>query len=207
MNVARLGTKFPKLQNLRLAKTTLYELLDWEEHEEDDDLSVIIEALAKRATKKQLKACDAKDVIEAALLRKRFGDLPDQTLRALDNLPEHRPWYGRAVTALKETQPTTPDRAAKIIQDVQSAHVSELYYGKLPDVPPESLYLLEGVTEERRGKVLEQLTAAGHPLTYEKVRDTIYSPPGDDEKGAGDDDAGDDDHGDNPEPEDQTPVQ
>jgi Protein of unknown function (DUF3102) len=202
MKVARLSTQIPHLRNLKLAKTTLYTLLD----EDEADLPVIIDALAKRATRKQLKPSDAKDVIEAAPLRKRFGDLPDQTLLALDNLPERCPWYDRAVTALKETQPTT-EGAAEIVAGIQLAHVAELYapHGKLPNIPTEELGSLENVPAEQRAKVLAHLLKVHQPVTGNDVFDAIYSsvPLGDgDTDHEPDDDASNDDTSTDDEPDD-----
>jgi len=202
MKVARLDSA--TLRNLKLAKTTLYALLD----EDEDDLPVIIQALAKHATRKQLKPSDANVVIAAALLRKRFGDLPDQTLVALDNLPEPRPWYDRAVAAFKEQRPTTEEGAAEIVAGIQLAHVTELYapHGKMPNIPTEELRRLEDVPEGRRAKVLDRLLKAHQPITSNDVFNAIYS-SGSGPSSLGDGDAGDtsaDDHGDGPEPETPT---
>jgi hypothetical protein len=201
MNVARLGTKFLRLRNLKLAKITLYELLD----EDEEDVPVIIEALGKHATRKQLKPSDATDVIMRALRCKRFGDLPDQTLAAHDdNLIEHRPWYGKAVAALKEQRPTTKEDAAGIVTGIQLAHVAELFapHGKLPNIPTEELHSLEDVPEEGRAKVLDHLLKAHQPITSNDVFNAIYS-----SSSLGDTDdepASNDDHGEGPEPETPT---
>jgi len=51
MKVAKLAGQFRKLRNLKLGRTTLYELAD---HDREEDLPAIIEELAKHATKTSL---------------------------------------------------------------------------------------------------------------------------------------------------------
>jgi DUF3102 family protein len=186
MKVARLGTKFRNLRNLRLAKTTLYSLA-----EEDDEelLAAIIDALGKCATEAQLKAADADEVILRVQLRHQHGDLPDATLLALDrDIPPRAAWRDTAIAALKSEKPTTSEAANKIIADIRRARVDELFapYGKLPDIPVDALHDLEYLRPERRAKVLERLQAAPQPLTGEQVSDICYPGHNDDEP---DDDA------------------
>src|SRR5215470_16583549 len=118
MKVAKLADRFRKLRNLKLAKTTLYALA---EDADDPLMPTIIEALAKVATKAQLRPAEAEHAILVVRLRQEFGDdLPDATLFALDSvagLPWA--WVGKAATALKAKKPTSAEDAKKIIDDVR----------------------------------------------------------------------------------------
>jgi hypothetical protein len=115
MEVAKLGTKFRKLRVLKLAKTTLYSLADLAE-EDENLLPAIIDALAKHATKVQLKPAIAEDVIRLVQLRQEHGNLPDATLRAFDMWCE--PGFEASdeiAAALKKQKPTTKEEAEKIV--------------------------------------------------------------------------------------------
>jgi hypothetical protein len=125
MAVSQLATKFRNLRNLKLAKTTLYDLVD----EEEGDIPAIIDELAKHATKKRLKAEDAGRIIAIGRARVRHGDHPDATLLALDDLPigfrlggESLPWVLEAAEALKAQNPTTDEAAAKIVDEFERAY-------------------------------------------------------------------------------------
>jgi len=111
MGAAELGSKFRKLRNLKLATTTLYDLLD----EDDDKLPAIVEELAKVATQKQLSVADALHVIWRARTRIKWGDYPNATLVALDDLNHWEPRYGDAVAALKTQSPQTDEEADAIL--------------------------------------------------------------------------------------------
>jgi hypothetical protein len=127
MKVAQLGKRFRNLRNLKLAKTTLYDLTE----EKDEALqSSMIEALAGRATKVHLKAADAYEVIELARLRHQHGDLPNATLWGLYSLPDGKAWSEAASAALKERKPVTDEAADGIIEEVKRAHV------EIPTEPP-----------------------------------------------------------------------
>jgi hypothetical protein len=115
--VAELGTRFRKLRNLKLAKTTLYELTK----QDDADQPAIITELAKHATKSRLAPRDARRVIQIGIARRRFGDHPDATLFRLSRLDwfnKEQAWYPQAVAALKEQQPTTDAAADEIVHAV-----------------------------------------------------------------------------------------
>jgi DUF3102 family protein len=73
IGIARLGLKFRKLRNLKLAKTTLYNLADLAKAANETELAAIVPALAKHATRKHLKPADAAKIIELVQLRQRFG--------------------------------------------------------------------------------------------------------------------------------------
>jgi hypothetical protein len=65
MNAARLKAKFPNLGNLKLAKTTIYELAELMAADTADELmESIIAALAEKATRNQLKATAASAIIK-----------------------------------------------------------------------------------------------------------------------------------------------
>lgn len=119
MKVAGLSTKFRKLRNLKLGKTTLYQLAD---HEPEDALPAIIEELAKHATKKHLPPRNAERVIDVGIGRHRYGDHPDATLAALVDLTRYgyrnAAWRERAVAELLRLEPNNDEAAAAIISDV-----------------------------------------------------------------------------------------
>jgi hypothetical protein len=127
MNVAKLSAKFRKLRNLKLAKTTLYELAD---HDGEEDLPAIIDELAKHATKTRLAPRDAERVIKIGIGRRkigigrrRFGNHPDATLVQLVELDEYigEPWHEKAVDALLERQPKTDESASAIVDEIEGA--------------------------------------------------------------------------------------
>jgi hypothetical protein len=172
MKVARLGTKFRSLRNLKLPKVTLYVLADLDK-KEPDALPAIIKALEKEATKKRLKPAEAEDVIELARLRNQHGDLPDATLVALGwDVPSGAEWRDKVVEALKAKKPDTPQAAEEIVEDIQRDHVQRLYHGELPgDIPSDALSNLESVPAERRVAVQRALSdeAESGPLTTEVI--------------------------------------
>jgi hypothetical protein len=172
MGVAKLGTRFRNLRNLKLGKTTLYALTD----EDEEKMAAIIEALAKVATKQHLKPADAEKVIQVAKLRIQFGNYPDATLLALDDVPSRAEWHDKAAKALKAKQPTTEEEAEQIVDVIQRSQVEALYHGELPDgIPSDSLNNLESVPAECRGKVLQRLLSATVPLTRDFVYDACYA--------------------------------
>jgi hypothetical protein len=120
MTVAKLAGKFPNLRNLRLGRTTLYELAD---HGRKGDLPAIFKELAKHATKTRLAPRDAKRVINIGIGRGRFGDHPDATLVQLVELDQwsDEPWYEKAVAALQEREPKDLRSASLIIDEIMEA--------------------------------------------------------------------------------------
>src|SRR5262249_34047015 len=119
INVFKLVRKFPKLRNLRLAKTTLYVLTE----ESEEDLPIIIDELAKHATKKKLlKPDEADNIILIALARKEHGDLPDRALFALSDISTDTPWLKQAVETLTQKAPTTNEAAEEIVESIRQAH-------------------------------------------------------------------------------------
>src|SRR5882672_3896846 len=93
VKVAELCTRFRRLRNLKLRKTTLYKLAHLEDEE---NLRAIIADLAKHATKSLLAPRDAERVIQIGVGRRRFGNHSDATLYRLMRLEtfgeEEPPW-------------------------------------------------------------------------------------------------------------------
>jgi hypothetical protein len=119
MKVADLATKFRKLRNLKLAKTTLYALTE----EAEADLPDIIDALAKCTAKQKLAAAEAAEIIALVRTRRGVGELPDEVLRAVaDHLdrwgycPEGRQ---QVIDAVKQAQPTTVEQVQQILNPVK----------------------------------------------------------------------------------------
>jgi hypothetical protein len=105
MKVSRLGANFAILRNLKLARTTLYELCDYE----GDELKAIVAELAKHAKQKWLKSQEAWRYIEIAQARLEHGDkYSDATLFALGSAHED------CDALLKAANPKT-DAAAELI--------------------------------------------------------------------------------------------
>jgi hypothetical protein len=195
MKVARLGQRFRKLRNLSLAKSTFYDLAELAD-ENQDELAAIVEALA--ATKQHLKPADAEHLINLVRLRCQFGDFPDATLSALDDIsPPSREWHATAIQELKAKRPTTHEAADEIVHAVRRDHLVELFapHGELPDIPTDALHYLEDLPEQRRARVLQRLRDAEQPLTEGRIRAIIWSPQVDetDEDDDFDDDEDEDD--------------
>lgn len=114
MRVAKLCAKFVSVTNLKLAATTLYELVD---HEPEEDLPEIIGELTKHAAKALMPPHDARRVIKIGAGRRRFGDYPEATLVQLVNLDPGvgKPWHDKAVAALKKQAPDTDEAARAIV--------------------------------------------------------------------------------------------
>ena len=122
MKVAQLSSRFRKLRNLKIGKTTLYAL---EDHDEEEALPSIIDELAKHATTTRLRPSDAERVIQIGIGRHRFGDYSDETLRHLVIVQDgHRgsAWYEEAVAALKKQNPETEAEAEGIWFNVMDQH-------------------------------------------------------------------------------------
>jgi hypothetical protein len=149
MGVAALNAKFRSLRNLKLAATTLYELVDYEGEE---DLPAIIEELAKHASKTRLNPRDARRVIKIGMGRRQYGDRPDATLVKLVELDwmSGMSWYEKVVAALLEREPNTDETASALvsamaaqqkaeeaqIKDDADEEVESILDGAPPDLPP-----------------------------------------------------------------------
>jgi len=137
--VFELGDKIPSLKILKLSKVTLYSLAEIAEDEDDDDLlPTIIKALVEHGAKKvQLKPKEADEIIRLARLRHEHGDLPEATLRALEEVKDtygdddddddddDRALRKKIIAALKKAKPTTEEQAEKIISDIETANLKK----------------------------------------------------------------------------------
>ena len=117
MKVAELGNRFRKLRNLKLAKTTLYEIVE----EEKSDQQAIVAELTKRASKRRLKPAEASTIITIGRARGRYGNFSDATLKAVDSLQgewlqeDLSAWQAQAIAELKSKDPQTDGEAEEII--------------------------------------------------------------------------------------------
>jgi hypothetical protein len=147
MKVAELAAQFSQLGNLRLSKSTLYELIECDEKA----LPAIIAELAKHESR--LTPHDARGVIEIVIARRRFGNHPDATLRKLTIVSDGGAlWRPKAVAALKKQQPTTDEAADAIVDGFQqeyeatvraalqaaAAEADAILNGESPTLPPPS---------------------------------------------------------------------
>jgi len=122
MRVAELSAKFPNLKNLKLTKTTLYELAD---HNEEEELPAIIAELAKHSTLAQLRPRDGQRYIKIGIGRHRFGDRPAATLVYLVELNDdvlNEDWHPKAVAALQQQNPDTDEGAQAIVDRIEQEH-------------------------------------------------------------------------------------
>jgi hypothetical protein len=121
MNAARLKAKFPNIGNLKLAKTTIYELAELMAADNDELMESIIAALTEQATHNQLKATAATDIMLSAGLRWEFGDYPEATLYALHAV-KITDGNVETMEALKAEQPTTEEAARAIVEQMREHH-------------------------------------------------------------------------------------
>jgi hypothetical protein len=127
MAVAAVADKFRRLRNLKLAKVTLYALA---EHEDKADLPAIVAALAKHANKKRLLPSEAARIINLAIGRRHYGDLPEATLCALVTvITNNRRGKMRdaMVAALRKAKPETEEAVNKIIEDAREAELEAIW--------------------------------------------------------------------------------
>jgi Phage integrase family/Protein of unknown function (DUF3102) len=148
MGVAALNAKFRSLRNLKLAATTLYELVDYEGEE---DLPAIIEELAKHASKTQLNPRDARRVIKIDMGRRQYGDRPDATLVKLVELDwmSGMSWYEKVVAALLEREPDTDETASALVSAMAAQQKAE--EAKIEDDAEQEE--VESILSARRGDV------------------------------------------------------
>ena len=188
MASARLAFRVRTVRNLKVPPTIIYDLA--QNHADDDDLPAIIEALAKASRHKTLPKDQCHDVIYITQARCKFGDLPEATLKAindLDDQPKGRlelsePWRAKAMDALKAARPETAAEADKIVGDIHRAHTAASYapIGKLPDnVPADALDNLDEVPDERRKYVLQKLLAlpSDVPIAAERISEIRWYSP------------------------------
>jgi hypothetical protein len=199
IDAERLRRKFPNLGNLKLARTTIYDLVDLDVRDDvsNDLMEDIITALAAKATDTQLRPDAASRIIELAQLRVEWGNFPEATLDALSAV-EREPWREKSIEALKREKPRTDAAAAAVVLKVLREHVANLYYNRwrrtLPEFENErsSLEYLASVPEAKRAEVQAVLQAAEPPLKHDYVVAVIGRIVGgeDDTDDADDDDGG-----------------
>jgi hypothetical protein len=122
MGASRLAAKFRNIRNLKLAKTTIYELVELaaDDNTTDELMEDIIAALAEQATRDQLKHAAATEIIELTGLRWEFGDYPEAALYALWEVKQRaEPWSDKAADALMAQEPTTEEAARAIVENVE----------------------------------------------------------------------------------------
>jgi len=116
MKATELTKEFRKLRNLKLAKSTLYELVA----EDKADLPAIIAELAKHATRRWLRPAQAFDIIAIGRARGRHGDYPPTTLKEIDSLEgSGATWAAQAIEALKTKKPKTDTAVKEIVEAVR----------------------------------------------------------------------------------------
>jgi hypothetical protein len=190
MRASKLRTAFPNIGNMKLARTTIYALTDIaaESGMTDELMNNIIADLAEQATDRQLKPADADRIIGLTRLRAEFGDYPEWTLRALDDVTTRppKPWRDKAMEALKEKRPRTEEAADAIVLKVMREHVADLYDRALPAFERDDLKTilkeLARVPAEDRQRVLAQLLDADRPITLDTVRAAMQPPDEDEEE-------------------------
>jgi hypothetical protein len=169
MAASRLADKFRTVRNLKVPKRIIYDLGD---DIDAADLPAIIGELAKASKSKSINGPRAEEVINLARLRIAYGDYPEATLLALDDL-NNSEWTGQAAESLKKAAPTTNEEAERIVHAHYRSHVEALYSSPLPDwIDNKMLDLLENATDYKR--VLDKLNAATAPLAFEQVLDFVY---------------------------------
>jgi hypothetical protein len=180
IKVVQLGEKFRNLRNLKLGKTTLYQLADeagmgtLSQLRHEDELAAIIDELGKHATKKQLRPRDAQRVIDVGIGRHRYGDHPDATLAALVAITDGESVESqrkKVVAELLRREPETEEAANAIIDDVDYQDDDDDDEGGNDDADDEDGNAAAEVTggEDAQGR-------AAHSSEAEK---TLESPPPD----------------------------
>jgi hypothetical protein len=121
MAVVRLGQRFDKLSNLKVAVTTLYALTDLENYLKDEELKPIIARLTKESKSRRLKAAEGKRLIRIEQGRLKYGHHPDATLNALIDEFWSEPGGEDVIEALLAANPETDEAAEKIVDEAFEA--------------------------------------------------------------------------------------
>jgi DUF3102 family protein len=189
-----LASKYRTVQHLRVPARIIYELAEADSQDNskeipevsgvnDPAMPGIIEALvAKTGKKKKLTYTEAKNEIGFAVLRHKWGNFPDETLNALDALPNPdsvawnrggaAEWVPGAIDALKREKPSDEDAADGIVNNCYRKYLERLYGGALPTWVP-TLASLENVEAEHRPEVRRRLNAAKEPLDFLQVSSLV----------------------------------
>jgi Protein of unknown function (DUF3102) len=125
MGAANLALKYRTVRLLKVPASIIYNLADVD----DDLVPDAIAALEGAASKGRVTAEQGRRIVELVSLRSDHGDLPDETLQALDRVKSWRHRYGVAeakiVAALKREEPTTREAADSIIEALLQQHIDE----------------------------------------------------------------------------------
>jgi hypothetical protein len=182
-DAALLARRFVKLTNLNVGKTTVYALVAFDK-KHPKLTETAITALEAAAKGKRLTANDAERIMEVVRLRAKFGDYPDATLVALDDIAttkRREPWHDKTTKALKAKKPEKEEEADAVILGVLQEHVAELYHAKLPAFDDQHaksiLENLARVPAEDRQRVYLGLGKAKEPVTEAKVCEILNPPP------------------------------
>jgi hypothetical protein len=183
MGAALLKRRFANIANLKVAKTTIYALVAFDKDHPKLTVTAIgalkAEAQAKGA---RLTTAEAARIMEMVRLRAKFGDYPDATLDALDDIATTKnpePWHDKTTKALKVNNPKTEEEAEAITLGVLQEHVVELYHATLPAFDEHAKYILEklaAVPANDRHRVYLELCKAKEPVT-EAMAYAILNPP------------------------------
>jgi len=185
MGAALLKRRFGNIANLKVGKTTVYHLVAF-----DKDHSTLTEiaigALAAQTKGARLKHSDAEKIIELVRLRGEFGDYPDATLFALDDIAttkRPKPWHAKTTEILKNKRPETEEEADALILGVLQEHLEGLYGRAIPAiaVPHHARDILERLARvpgEDRARVFGRLKApVTEDMAFEAMKPEPATPP------------------------------
>jgi hypothetical protein len=183
MGVALLKRRFANFANLNLPKSTTYEVVAFDK-KNPKLTETAITALEEAAKDKRLTCAGAQEIMERVRLRDEFGDYPDATLSALDDIATTKspePWHDKTTKALKAKKPEKQEEAEAITLGVLQEHVAGIYrVSNFPEFEKEyARYILEtlaAVPANDRQRVYLELCKAKAPIT-EAMAHAILNPP------------------------------
>lgn len=191
MKAAELSLKFRKIRNLSVPATVVY-YLDGEDDEVISDAIAKLEAAARQG---RVTAEQGREIIDLARTRNEYGDLPEETLKAIERT-KYSIDAEKIVAALKKAQPVTKADAEAVIASVRrqcadegeaddddaeaeaeteaEAEAEALLDGppppELPAIQPASPEAQKFGTEESRSAWVEDFDSAVGELTRLKTR-------------------------------------
>jgi hypothetical protein len=184
-----LNSKYETVSHLRVPARTIYELAELAEIDgkkvlkenvnvtgvDDPAMPTIIAALKEAGRKKRLTCTEANIVISFAVLRHKWGNYPDETLDALDSIPEKAEWAEGAIDALKRAKSDKEDVAYGIVDNCRLKHLEKIYGGALPTWLNVSKLQVafDTVEAEHRPEVRRRLMASKEPLDSDQVMDLV----------------------------------
>jgi hypothetical protein len=181
-------SKYETVSHLRVPARIIYDLAELAEIDDkkvfkengdvkgvdDPAMPAIIAALKEAGKKKRLTYLEANIKIRFAVLRHKWGNYPDETLDALDSIPEKAEWAEGAIDALKHAKPKKEDAADSIVNNCHHKHLERIYGGALPTWLSESFLTLDRVEAEHRPEIRRHLNAAKEPLDFNQVMDLVH---------------------------------